>query len=166
MLHDGSNLEHSVEFTEGQIMEYRRWKGPELRAHFGSDNSQVYLPRVKGTVAYGQFITEYNPELNWDEEGRRVDGEIWSEIGDAVSRGRTWFNQQGVVPIFMKHEHSEVGFMGPVCYCRASYYADNSDYEDGVAVRDAKLKSILPEGHPGRRDIGAYLIIEYKRAAI
>lgn len=146
-------------------MQYQRWSAPDLRKRFRSDNSMVYLPKVKGTVAYAQFILEYNPDLVWDVESRRVEGEVWCEDGDAVARGNSWFAQQKIIPMFLKLSHRESGFMGPVCLCRPAYFADTRTNAPAVSARDARLKSLLPEGHPGYRDIGGYLIIEFKSPA-
>jgi hypothetical protein len=142
-------------------LSYQRWKAPQLRAHFGSDNPQVYLPKVRGTVAYAQFIEEFNPELVWDEANRRVEGEVWCEVKDATDRGATWFSQQKSIPVFMKHLETETGFVGPVCLVRPHYFADMSTNAPAVQQRDARLKSILPPSHRGYRDIGAYIILEY-----
>ncbi len=146
-------------------MNYARWGAWALRAHFRSDNSQVYLPKVKGTVAYGQFIQEYNPGLGWDEARRRLFGEVWCEVGDAVDRGATWFSQQKAIPIFMKRSVRESGFMGPVCLCRPAYFADLTTNPPAVQKRDSELKAVLAPEHPGYRDIGGYLILEYKGPA-
>jgi hypothetical protein len=144
---------------------YQLWKAPDLRKHFGSDNSQVFLPKVKGTVAYAQFIAEYNPELDWDEANSKVTGEVWCEVSDATRRGNLWFGQQKTIPIFMKRAANDSGFWGPVCMCRPAYFADLTQNAPAVRARDARLKSILPHGHPGYRDIGAYIVLDYKGPA-
>lgn len=146
-------------------MNYQLWKAPDLRKHFRSDNYQVYLPKVRGTVAYTQFIAEYNPDLNWNESTNTVTGEVWCEVGDATARGNLWFDQQKTIPIFMKRSEKDVGFWGPVCRCRPAYFADLRQNTPAVNARDAKLKSLLPVGHPGYRDIGAFLVLEYKGPA-
>ena len=122
----------------------------------------MYLPKVKGTVAYAQFIEEFNPELVWDEANRRVEGEVWCEVKDATDRGDAWFQQQKTIPVFMKRLENETGFVGPVCLVRPHYFADMSRNAPAVQQRDAKLKKILHPDHRGYRDIGAYIILEYK----
>ena len=147
------------------FVNYQLWKAPDLRKHFGSDNSQVFLPKVKGTVAYAQFIAEYNPDLVWDESNNKVTGEVWCEVSDATRRGNLWFDQQKTIPIFMKRSATDTGFYGPVCLCRPAYFADLNQNAPAVRARDAKLKSILPVGHPGYRDIGAFIVLDDKGPA-
>lgn len=140
---------------------YQLWKAPQLRSHFRSDNSQVYLPTVRGTARYAQFILEFNPDLIWDEANNRVEGEIWCEAGDAVRRGGLWFAQQKPILVFIKRREKDVGFTGPVCLVRPGYFADMSSNAPAVQLRDTKLKTILPPSHRGYRDIGGYIILQY-----
>jgi hypothetical protein len=120
-------------------MMYQRWPAPDLRSHFRSDNSMVYLPKIKGTVGYAQLIEEFNPDLRWDEPNRRVEGEVWCEVGDAAQRGTTWFSQQKAIPVFMKRKENESGFIGPVSLVRPAYFAGMSTNAPAVQQREEVL---------------------------